>query len=270
MHYVKTKREKVGLCNVCSQVKSLSWDHVPPKGGIELTTMEMEKLLDVFTKTDNVRNIRESQNGLKFRTICKTCNEFLGQKYDPTVNEFALTVGRYLKSALKLPALIHHKTKPLRLMKGILGHLIAAKAEYDDVLLDTQVRDFILDEKSSIPDDIYIFYWIYPYNCTIISRDFAMPSVRGDFKDFGFFQTIKYFPIAYLISNKPRYENLLELTKYRNVAIDEEVDLPLDLSRSEHHYWPEMVDKRNLLMGGQAALNSVTALPKRRKGSEFI
>ena len=265
MYYVKTKRKKVGICNMCSQEKSLSWDHVPPKGGIELTTIEMENLLHVFTKKEDVRNIRESQNGLKYRTICKECNEFLGQKYDHVVNEFALTVGRHLKSGLKFPKMIHHKTKPLRLMKGILGHLLAAKAEYDDVLLDTQVREFILDEKSVIPDNIYIFYWVYPYNCAIILRDFVMPSVRGNFKNFGFFQTIKYFPIAYLISNKPKYEDLIELTKYRSVDIDEEIDLPIDLSRIEHHYWPEMLDEKNILFGGQTASNSVIALPKRER-----
>ncbi|GAG98784.1 unnamed protein product, partial [marine sediment metagenome] len=182
--------------------------------------MEMENLLHVFTRTDETKKIRESQNGLKFRTICKECNEFLGQKYDPVVNEFALSVGRYLKSDFKFPEIIHHKTKPLRLIKGIIGHLIAAKAEYDDVVLDTQVRGFILDENSLVPDNIYIFYWLYPYDCTIILRDFGMPSVRGNFKSLGFFQTLKYFPIAYLVSDNPRYEGLLELTKYRSLQID--------------------------------------------------
>jgi hypothetical protein len=265
MHYVKTKREKISLCNICSQRKSLTWDHVPPKGGIELSTMEMDNLLDVFTRTDETKKIRESQNGLKYRTICKECNEFLGQKYDAVVNEFALSVGRYLKSGFKFPEIIHHKTKPQRLIKGILGHLIAAKAEYDDVVLDTQVREFILDENSLVPNNIYMFYWLYPYNCTIILRDFGMPSVRGNFKDFGFFHTLKYFPIAYLVSDKPRYEGLLELTKYRNVQIDEEVEIPIDLKRVEHFYWPEMVDNRNILFGGQSAVNAVTAVPKRMK-----
>ena len=265
MHYVKTKREKIGLCNICSQRKSLTWDHVPPKGGIELTTMEIENLIHVFTRTDETKKIRESQNGLKYRTICKECNEFLGQKYDHVVNEFALTVGRYLKSKLKFPEIIHHKTKPLRLIKGILGHLLAAKAEYDEVLLDTQVREFILDESSTVPDDIYILYWLYPYDCTIILRDFGMPSVRGNFKDFGFFQTMKYFPIAYLVSDKPKYEGLFELTKYRGVGINEEVKIPIDLKRVEHHYWPEMVDNRNILFGGQSATNAVTAVQKRSR-----
>lgn len=262
MHYVKTKREAFGLCNICSKEKSLSWDHVPPKGGINLSTMEMENLFNVFTTKEDVRKIRESQNGLKYRTICKECNEFLGRNYDPTVNEFALTVGRYLKSNLIFPKIIHHKTKPLRLIKGILGHLLAAKAEYDDASFDVQVRDFILDIDSKIPDNIHVFYWIYPYDCTIILRDFGMPSVRGRFDDFGFFQTLKYFPMAYLVSDKPQYEGLQLLTTYKDAGKDQEIDLPIALNRIKHHYWPEMVDDKNLLFGGQAASNSVSASPK--------
>jgi hypothetical protein len=65
---------------------------------------------------------------------------------------------------------------------------------------------------TKIPAEIHIFYWVYPYDCTIIIRDFGMPAVRGNFSDIGFFQTIKSFPVAYLVSDKPRYENLPELT----------------------------------------------------------
>lgn len=224
--------------------------------------MEMETLLYVFTRKEEVRKIRESQNGIKFRTICKECNEFLGVNYDTVINDFASSVGRYLKSQLKFPETLHHKTKPVRLMRGILGHFLAAKAEFDEVLFDQQVRQFIFDEDEAIPENIHIFYWVYPYDCTIILRDFGMPAIRGNFKGFGFFQTLKYFPVAYLISDKPRYENLLELTKYRTYGINDEVEIPIQLSRVEHHYWPEMVDRGNILFGGQAVAGSVTASPK--------
>ncbi|MBU2520904.1 MAG: hypothetical protein KKD50_01605 [Proteobacteria bacterium] len=268
MYYVKTKREKVGRCNLCTKVKPLSWDHVPPKGGIELTAMEMENLVYVFTREKEVKRIRESQNGVKFRTICKECNEFIGVQYDTVINDFAISVGRYLKSQFKFPEVLHHKTKPVRLIRGILAHLVAAKVEFDDSLFDQQVRELIFDETEEIPNKTHIFYWIYPYDCTIILRDFGMPAVRGNFKAFGFFQTLKYFPMAYLISNKPYYENLLELTKYRKHGIDDEIEIPIQLSRVEHHYWPEMVDKGNMLFGGQAVTGSITALPKTAKSKK--
>jgi len=262
MYYVKTKREKVGKCNICTKIKPLSWDHVPPKGGISLSTMEMENLFHVFTRKKETRKIRESQNGIKFRTICKECNEFFGVNYDTVVNDFSISVGRYLKTQIFLPPMLHHKTKPARLIRGILGHLLAAKAEFDDVIFDQQVRDFIFDLNAAIPENIHLFYWVYPYDCTIILRDFGMPAVRGSFKDIGFFQTLKSFPVAYLVSDQLQYEKLFELTKYRNCGIDEEIEIPIQLNRVEHHYWPEMVDRGNLLFGGQAVAGSITAIPK--------
>jgi hypothetical protein len=268
MHYVKTKRERIGQCNLCAEVKPLSWDHIPPKGGIQLSTMEMENLLNVFTRKKEERKIRESQNGIKFRTICKECNEFLGVNYDTVINDFAISVGRYLKTHFKLPEVLHHRTKPVRLMRGILGHLVSVKQEFEDAQFDRQVRHFIFDPLKTIPDNIHIFYWIYPYDCTVILRDFMMPSVRGNFKDFGFFQTLKSFPIAYLISDKTRYEGLLDLSKYRNYSLDDETEIPIQLNRVEHHYWPEMVDKGNMLFGGQALSDAITALPKVPQGKK--
>jgi len=148
-------------------------------------------------------------------------------------------------------------------MRGILGHLVASKIEIDESLFDETVREFIFDENTPIPEKICLFYWVYPYNRTVIMRDFAMPSVRGNFGSFGVFQTIKYFPVAYLAADLPRYESLLELTKYRECSIDEEVNIPIRLDKHEHYFWPEMVDKGNIVMAGQAASNSVSAQPKK-------
>jgi len=66
-------------------------------------------------------------------------------------------------------------------------HLLAAKTETDEVIIDKLIRPCILDPSLPIHDDIHIFYWIYPYEKTIIFRDFGMPAVRGQFNKPGFF-----------------------------------------------------------------------------------
>lgn len=263
MHYVKNMKAKVGPCNICINTRSLTWDHVPPKGSIKLSTVEMRVLYESLSGKNEELKIKESQNGLKFRTICRDCNEFLGHNYDPVINDFSMSVGRYLKSNLTFPSIVHHRTKPVKLMRGILGHLLSAKIEFDNSQLDEQVRDFIFDESATIPSDINIFYWIYPYDCTIILRDVAMPAVRGDFSNSGFFQIFKFFPIAYIITNLTSYEGLYELTTYRHLPIDEEADILLLLDRTEHYRWPEIVDKGNIVLAGQAAANAVFSVPKR-------
>ncbi|MGE0156174.1 MAG: hypothetical protein AB7T17_04015 [Geobacter sp.] len=268
MYYVKTKREKSGKCNLCTRDADLSWDHVPPKGGIELTPVEMETVFQVFSGDPKKRKLSESQNGVKFRSICQECNSLLGHTYDPIINEFAISVGRYINSGLQFPQVVSHKTRPAALMRGILGHLIAAKADFEEVLFDVQVRDFFFDTTLPIPEQIHIFYWLYPYSQIVVMRDFVMPAVRGNFNDMGFFQVLKYFPVAFLITDKKSYGGLLELTQYRNLSLTDEVEIPIQLDRIEHPYWPEMVDEGNILVGGKSLQSSISARPRVRESGQ--
>jgi|Deesub1362A_J573_1020465.scaffolds.fasta_scaffold00268_45 hypothetical protein len=265
MYYIKHKRERVGPCNICKQHAELTWDHVPPKGGIELTAMEIENILHLFTKKPGERKTTVFQNGVKFRTICAKCNnEFLGRKYDPVINEFAISVGKYLKSLLTLPNVLYHKTKPNALIRGILGHILAAKVPIYDSTFDVMAREIVLDETKKIPDNLHVFYWIYPYTQISILRDFAMPAKRGNFSKPGFFQVLKYFPIAYLVTEDlPEYEGLDELTRFRNTSIDEEVEIPIRLDRIEHQQWPEIVDRGNFLFVGESVQSSIVATPRK-------
>jgi hypothetical protein len=217
-----------------------------------------------MTSNDEKQYLLESQNGVKFRTICKECNDLLGVKYDPVLNNFALTCTRYLKTKLKLPEIIHHKTKPQRLLKSIVGHLLAAKVDKENTLFDVAAREYVLDENAILTDDINIFYWVYPYNFTTVLRDFVMFTPRGTFNKPATFQTLKYFPIAYLCCTEARYANLNSLTAFRRCSINEEVEIPLDLKRIEQPLWPEKpCDKdKNILFIGQSGANSVYARPR--------
>ena len=100
--YLKVKREKTSYCNICGNMDSLTWDHVPPQVGIEVTPLEQKTILQHLVSDGSNKKYHISQNGLKFRTLCKKCNnELLGKKYDPILNEFAIGVGRYIKTKLE-------------------------------------------------------------------------------------------------------------------------------------------------------------------------
>ena len=134
--YVKVKREKVSQCNICRREELLSYDHVPPKGGIDLSIVEQETILERVTVEQGKRKYSISQNGVKFRTICRKCNSILGEKYDTVLNDFAIGVGKFLKSTIDLPPIVHYETRPTALIRALLGHLLATKAHIDDVSFD--------------------------------------------------------------------------------------------------------------------------------------
>ena len=266
LYFTKFKREKVSQCNICKKKKHLSWDHVPPKGGIYLSAVEQETVFSRMTVTNINRKYSISQNGVKYRTICKECNEKIGRKFDPVLNGFARGIGNILKSNLILPSIIYYKTKPNLLIRAILAHLLAAKADIDKVTADVKIRNFIFDENASIPEEINIFYWVHPYTNTVIIRDVAMLAVRGKFGGkAGIFSILKYFPIAYLVCNLKEYEGLNEVTLYRDAKPQDIIDIPINLKDIRGPEWPEIVDDGNMMMGGKSIQSSVSAIPKNKK-----
>lgn len=111
MHYLKFKREQVGKCNICGNIEKLTWDHVPPKGGQPFSDIEQESILQYLAGGEE-RKYQFSQNGVKYRTICASCNNtLLGAKCDSTLNELAADVMLMIKTRIMLPTTtIHVKT----------------------------------------------------------------------------------------------------------------------------------------------------------------
>jgi hypothetical protein len=264
LHYInQAKRGKVGLCNICKKSASLSWDHFPPKGGIDLKPVEQVTILEHLVGNPEEQKARISQNGVKYRTLCKHCNERLGHSYDPVLNNFALGVGRILKSIVEVPPIFHYKTQPAVLTRSILGHLLAAKGVIDNAAFDQKIRDFLFDDLARLPEEIKIFYWVYPYREIVVVRDVAMPAIRGNFSQFGLFSGIlKYFPVAYLVCDLEKYEGLDELTIYRDLKLEETAEIKIRLTDTRHSAWPEMVEEGNFLLGGRNLSSSVRARPR--------
>lgn len=266
LHYAKVKREKYGRCNICCEPAPLCWDHVPPKGGIEVKAVEQETILHRFTGMETERIYSISQNGVKFRTICSNCNNtLLGTRYDPVLNDFALGVGRFLKTTLDMPPTIMYKTRTNCLIRAIIGHLLSAKGDFENTTMDVRFRSFFLNEVAVCPESLKIFYWIYPYPDIVVIRDVVMPAVRGDFSTKGFFSILKYFPVAYLVCDLPQYEGLDNLTFYYDTDSSNEVAVPIKLDQVRHRQWPELVDDTNFLAGGQSVKSSLHSIPKLKK-----
>lgn len=269
MYYVKVKRERIGICNLCLKIAPLSWDHVPPQGCAPPAPIEIKTILKALASTTPTKgSVKHSQNGVKYRTICKPCNEWLGRYVDPTLIHFARSIRHILTSELCLPSIVDITTKPNRLIRSILAHIVSAKTDLDEVIFDKQVRDFVIDFYAPIPEDIFIFYWVYPYEGQVILRDFVIPSKRGRLNgDYIFCQLLKFFPIAFLVCNAAYYEHLPELTSYRRFGADDIANVPLDLRNIRQSEWPETPDNGNILFGGQAMISSIVGTKRGNGGT---
>lgn len=260
--YRKFKRRRFGLCNLCLKEKNLTWDHVPPKGGIELLPVEIDRIASELMPGIKAQKPEISHDGLKFRTLCADCNSLLGQQYDPALNEFALAVGRFLQTSLHLPELLHIEIRPTAVVRAVLGHLLAARLSNIEAFFDPDIRNIVFDPDMAIPDNLSVFYWVHPYAQQIVFRDALIPEKRGDFSDFQRIGTLKYFPIGFLVTDASQYENLDALTYWRKEPSSTKVNIPIKIKGVRDVFWPEAPTPRNLLFFGQEGMESVRAHPK--------
>ena len=242
----------------------MSWDHVPPKGGIGKNAVEIRSINQVFTGDADHQQAKESQNGLKLRTICKQCNELLGHSYDPTLNEFAITIGNTLKVNFAIPQEMSFETQPNKLVRAILGHLVAAKVDIEPSLFDEGARDYVLDATMSLPKNIHVFYWFYPHSHISVMRDFAIYDFKNKASNIPFCQMLKYFPIAYIVSTTPDFRGLPKINPYLSNDLEAASRIPVNFGVNYPLFWPEAPQGTQILAGGKALMSSPIAVPRRR------
>jgi hypothetical protein len=257
---IEFKRGKHGRCNICGKVGKLSWDHVPPKRSVAPARTEILSVGGMLKAKDKIGKAVVSQNGIKYRTLCECCNnDLLGKRCDPTLNAFALDIGRICRSGIIPPPIVRIPTKPLKLMKGIFGHLLAADTvEFDNAGCNNVMRECFLDYNAPVPDNIHVFYWLYPYEIQVIKQDLVMPARRGRFNDgFGFFKILKYFPVAYMVTNLAAYEGLAALTAHRGTRWNETLDVEIHFDKKYPWEWPDNVDPGNFIFMGAAGMEGI-------------
>lgn len=254
------KKDKV--CNICQKEKELSVDHVPPQSCPPAKSRVTSKLLYKMIGDTSFRP-RQDQSGVTFKTICSDCNNLLGSRYDWALGELARTIESFVESNLSLLDFFEVECQPNAVIRSILGHLLAAKTETDEVIIDGLIRPSVIDPSIPIHDDIHMLYWVYPYEETVILRDFCMPEVRGRFQDFGFFNLIKFYPLAFLVTHQlSSYEALSSLHQFNQLLPSEKRNVQINLRSTRHSRFPEECSDDNFLALGRTARDSVHSVPK--------
>jgi len=241
MNYAKTVRRD-NICNLCENTyPSLTWDHVPPKGGLDLSAMEIRSYSNAnFNPKSSFRSI--SQNGLKFRTLCGKCNnEILGSKNDDCFNQLMKDVKQIIMSQLVLPSIITLKTYPTKIIKAVLGHLLASKTDFCKTKLDNITRVYLLDEEAELAKNIHVYWWIFPYDCTIIRNDVLQ--LNPNTGAITYYSVLKCFPLGFAVSYNCELKELglIEFTKYNNSNKSCKVDIPLTTIDIKNWDYPEQL-----------------------------
>jgi hypothetical protein len=245
-------------CNICLNVAPLTEDHVPPKSCVEDLRVELEPFEHRLYSPPP--RLPLSQNGLRFKTLCGSCNSLLGVRFDPILATFVSKVRSWLRSPLILSDRWTVRTEPDLIVKSLFGHLLAASAKDPDTIQDREMRGYLLGTRTVPGPATKVLYWLHSGPAVSVLRAVAMPSVRGHFGDVGIFSIIKMPPVGFMVTTLDEYEGLprLDSISARGGGLAE-VRLSKNLIRDSD--WPERVDEGNFIAGGESFRDGMTARP---------
>ncbi len=283
MNYIKQKRGKYGLCNICGKAADLTYDHVPPKAALFNEVNVLANTIFEGLPTEN-SHMHHFQNGIKYRTICADCNNVVLGRNDEYYKRFIEDVVQALNRYLELSRqgiypgdTITVSTKINRVLRAICGHFLAMKQEYDDqVLVDKALRDYVFDESLTFKD-YYLQCWFYRYSTIVNARDFV---ARGRYEKThpnSMVSIMNAFPLAITLTTEDSSSCWLDdLSKHSTNNIDDSVDVTLNLvtqyvsgcKARKHFAWPVYVsdsdDQGALFVLGNGELMEGSRLGVRR------
>jgi hypothetical protein len=248
-----------GICNLClNKFDSLSEDHIPPRctgnngEGIYSNCFANLPILTIPTN--------EYSKGISYRTICHDCNNLLGKRYDKSISKFYGTVRHSSKKEN-----IEMIVRPNAIMRGIMGHFIAAKTTHKLSTADEIFRKYAIQPECEIPDEIHFYVIFSPFKEIRIIRDIMMMAGTNT-KNASILNIIKIDPIAIVISDKPFLGSIfMDWNCYRNIYWQKEVKIILNPNDFLPHGMPEN-DSRFVRLLGQYAYESICATIKKRTG----
>jgi hypothetical protein len=254
----------MGFCSICKTHGQLTWDHVPPKGCVRPSVIEIKNLSEHISPDNSVKPSR-SQNGLKLRSICARCNsERLGATYDPELIRLSNSISGFVTSqmnfGLSLPKSFEFEIKPQKVARAVVGHILATEipkansrpisAPYPDAL-----RNYFLDSSKPMPAELDIYYWIYPSNLQVAANNYTMiPNfLAPEAKARSIYASgiLKFFPLGFwVVWRKPLLLNidLPKLVEDKSTSVDAAQIIPICLRRLPRLDWPEVPGEKDLMM----------------------
>lgn len=204
MPLLRTMGPKVGKCNICGEIRKLTTDHVPPKGTIKFPKMKLYEITEALhANSGEKRKGRDFQQGVKFRSLCGYCNgDLLGGIYDPALIDLANNISRYLNGLFALPETTTFSASPGLVIRSVLGHVLALgverfpRGEFGDA-----AAEIVLDKDAPLPEELGVYYWLYPYWDQVSIRHFSFLVKFGSPPLM--VSLLKFMPLAFMVTWKP-------------------------------------------------------------------
>ena len=223
-YYKKIKKNRIDICNVCGQKAKLTWEHVPPKSCGNYGNVKVNRIF----KLDKIQEKLDSQNGVKYRTLCENCNNnILGANADIAFAELYNATKDFIENAKNLTETKTIKINLVQVLKCLFGKFLAMGETFQEDKISNAMREFILKDK--LDKNLHVYFRIYPYKTMIHARSYVSKQVSGiKYNTDGLISILYFYPLAFVISSDNEDIKLNDLTKYIDFQ-NPEIDIQLSL-----------------------------------------
>ncbi|MBA5604240.1 hypothetical protein H3H36_02545 [Duganella sp. FT3S] len=250
-----------GFCVICGQFGELTRDHVPPQGCVQITSAVLSRLMMESQRKEQQHDTIYIQGGLKFQTLCATCNnELLGLRYDPELKHFVdqMRIGmQAVARNVVLPRIVRVEAALHLVARSVVGHILAAHSVADtqnwrqDIGASESLRQYFLHSDHSFPEDWRLYCWPYLSRKQVILRHASWMNIAlttGDKTVYG--HLLKFLPFGFwLVHNQPMdfIINALDITP-RSAPDTTREAVSFDLRHAPHHLYPENPSGHHIML----------------------
>ena len=226
-------KNQFGTCRICGQKKKLSYEHVPPRVALNKKTRYISVPFEEWTKNENILKYTPKgkilQGGIGFHSLCEECNSFLGTNYVKSYENWVLSgvevLSKYNYDFFRYIAL---QQSPLKVLKQIISMFLAMNDEW--YLKEyPELSAFVKDPFSkNLPSKFNVFLYLNNEGQYRYSKHFVI-SQPG----LGIFNAteLAFPPFGYVLTFdfNQEIDRLLNITNFKNAALDSTIDLELGL-----------------------------------------
>lgn len=243
-----------GPCALCGYNSRLTEAHIPPRSVGNAKRWLAQSYMVTVAANDKDRYFpRHFRRGLCFKTLCRDCNSGLGGREDIALADFFGRVRKLVESPLDLGPLVRIPAKPNLIYRAVLAHVVSANDTGMPSDFDAEARELFFKKRDLRQTSWSLFYWLYLGDELLLMRNVF------DFKWYPVTQLrimhlLKLFPLGFMLTQDREFLGLPNAKQFLCSRDDEEVELPLYLSRWEASpVWPAQSTKRNIvLLGGNS------------------
>ena len=239
---------KEGNCRLCTQFAQLTYEHVPPRASFNRNTrFQSIPFIDYLEEPNPFEykpKAKIEQGGVRYYSLCRTCNNFLGRKY---VKDYQLYSNAFIELAQKTQFNIFeiqmHDFNALNVLKQIVSMFFSINNESFSKN-NRQLAEFVLNPQSDkLPEQYRLFNYL---NTDGQLRNIPMMAL-GSFisKEIIVASELAFPPLGHLltIDFKGDLPNHQEITSFRNCKFDQLISFDFKIFRLPT-YLPLLMDYR--------------------------